>query len=144
MPDPDEVAVAAERVWRDKTDVQLAAAAARLDEYTAVGRRAIAKELDRRGLARPDNGVSEPLLEARVEDEELQFDRVIAESAFSTSRDKLAVICTVCQTQVDTDYYDINGKTCCGPCRTAVQAAAETPRGIIPLISAGVTSSRAA
>ncbi|MEP7304004.1 MAG: helix-turn-helix transcriptional regulator [Acidobacteriota bacterium] len=136
--DLDEVAVAAERVWRDKTDVQLAAAAGRFDEYTDEGRRAIAKELDRRGLARPDNGASEPLRESTVEEDELQFDRVITESASSTSPDKLAVICTVCQAQVDTDYYDINGRTCCGRCRAAVQAAAETPRGIIPLIGAGV------
>jgi len=136
-PDLDAVAVAAERVWRDKTDVQLAAAAARIDEYTAAGRTAIDRELDRRGLARPDHGVRERLPETRVEDE-LQFDRVITESASAHFPDKLAVVCTVCQAHVDTDYYDINGKTCCSRCRAAVQAVAETPQGIMPLFVAGL------
>jgi hypothetical protein len=137
-PGLDDVAAAAERVWREKTDVQLAAAAARLDEYTVAGRRAITKELDRRGLARPDNSRSEQLPEATVEHGELQFDRVVTESANSTPPGKLAVVCSACHTHIETDYYDINGQICCGRCRTAVEAAAERPRGIIPLITAGV------
>jgi hypothetical protein len=75
--------------------------------------------------------------ETPVGSEELQFDRVITESTSSAIPSKLAVICVGCQTSIETEYYDVNGSIFCSRCRTAVESAAETPRGIIPLITAG-------
>jgi hypothetical protein len=73
---------------------------------------------------------------ARVGGEELQFDRVIAGSP-SASPSKLGVLCTACQTRIETEYYDVNGNVCCSRCRAALESAAETPRGIVPFITAG-------
>src|SRR2546430_11014148 len=57
---------------------------------------------------------------------------------YTTLFRSLAVSCAGCQTSIATEYYDVNGQTCCGRCRIAVEAAAETPRGILPLVIAGV------
>jgi hypothetical protein len=67
---------------------------------------------------------------------ELQFDRAVTEGTASAPN-KLAVVCAACQTSIATEYYDVNGNTFCSDCRTAVESAAETPRGIVPLITAG-------
>jgi hypothetical protein len=74
----------------------------------------------------------------RVGNEELQFDRVVTESTSSAPPSKLAVTCAGCQTSIETEYFDINGNIFCSTCRTAVESAAETPRGIIPLVTAGL------
>ena len=67
----------------------------------------------------------------------LQLDRVITESATSVSPGKPAVVCEFCQTSIDTEYYHVNGTTCCGGCRRRLESIAETPRGIAPLAAAG-------
>jgi len=79
-----------------------------------------------------------PDIDKRVGSEELQFDRVITESASSAPPTKLAAICAVCQKAIETAYFDVNGSILCGRCRTIAESAAETPRGIAPLITAGV------
>jgi hypothetical protein len=70
--------------------------------------------------------------------EALQFDRVISESTSPAAASTLAVICAVCQTSIETEYFDINGSVVCSRCRTAAESAATTPRGIVPLMTAGV------
>jgi hypothetical protein len=74
--------------------------------------------------------------EARAGIGELQFDRVITASTSSAPPSSLAVVCAACQTSIETEYYDVNGNICCSRCRTAVESAAETPRGTIPLMIA--------
>ena len=75
--------------------------------------------------------------EVRPGSPELQFDRVVTESTSSAPPSKLAAICAACQTSIETEYYDVNGNILCSRCRTAVESAAETPRGIVPLVTAG-------
>ena len=67
----------------------------------------------------------------------LQLDRVITESATSASPDKPAAVCEFCQTSIDTEYYHVNGTTCCGGCRRRLESTTETPRGIAPMVAAG-------
>jgi hypothetical protein len=69
--------------------------------------------------------------------QDLQFDRVVAESAHSAPTDTLAVTCSRCKASIETSYYDVNGHVLCSDCRSAVISATETPRGIAPLITAG-------
>jgi hypothetical protein len=76
--------------------------------------------------------------EARVGKEELQFDRVITESTSSGAPSQPAVICAACHTSIQTVYHHINGKVFCSRCRTAVESAAKTPRGLVPLMTAGL------
>ena len=38
--------------------------------------------------------------------------------------------------RIQTQYYDVNGNALCGACRAVVEAAAETPRGMLPLLMA--------
>jgi len=76
--------------------------------------------------------------EARVGGEELQFDRVVSASAPSAPADKLSVVCAACRTPIDTEYYDVNGHTFCNRCRVAVESGAETPRGIVPFVTAAI------
>ncbi|PYR58438.1 MAG: hypothetical protein DMF91_17195 [Acidobacteria bacterium] len=75
--------------------------------------------------------------EARAGSPELQFDRIVT-STSSAPPSKLAVTCAGCQTSIETEYYDVNGNIFCSRCRTAVESAAETPRGIVPVIVSGV------
>ena len=74
--------------------------------------------------------------QTREENEALQFDRAVIEGT-SPAPNKVAVVCTACHTSIETEYYDVNGNTFCSGCRTAVESAAETPRGIVPLVIAG-------
>jgi hypothetical protein len=67
--------------------------------------------------------------------EELQFDEVTPASPLA--RGPLAVTCANCASSIETEYYDIGGHSMCGSCRTAIESAAETPRGIAPLARAG-------
>jgi hypothetical protein len=70
--------------------------------------------------------------------EALQFDRVISESTSAAAASTLAVTCAVCQASIETEYFDVNGNVVCSRCRTAAESAATTPRGIVPLMTAGV------
>src|SRR5262245_38492311 len=70
--------------------------------------------------------------------EGLQFDRIVtgsSESALASSPP--AAACALCNTSIETEYYDVNGVTVCGNCRFAVESFAETPRGVGPLLKAG-------
>jgi hypothetical protein len=62
---------------------------------------------------------------------DLQFDRAVS-SHPPSSTDGLAVTCAACHAAVTDSYYDVNGHTVCSTCRTAAEAAAETPRGVGP------------
>jgi hypothetical protein len=70
--------------------------------------------------------------------DELQFDRVITASTASAAPARLSVTCAACHTSIETEYFHVNGNIFCGRCRTAVESAARTPQGVIPLITAGV------
>lgn len=72
---------------------------------------------------------------ARVDNEALQFDQAIAGSS-GASAEKPAVTCAACRAQIETEYFDVNGHSVCGRCRTIAASAAETPRGIVPLATA--------
>jgi hypothetical protein len=76
--------------------------------------------------------------DARVGSDELQFDRVVTESPSSTAPSELAVTCAACQASIETEYFDVNGSVVCSRCRGIVESAAETPRGLVPLLTAGV------
>jgi len=69
---------------------------------------------------------------------ELQFDRVITESATSIATTPSAASCTACQKSIDTEYYSVNDHAVCGTCREAIEAAAQTPRGAWAFIRAGL------
>jgi hypothetical protein len=75
--------------------------------------------------------------DARVGSDELQFDRVITESTSSAPPSTPAVVCAVCQTPIETEYFDVNRSILCNGCRRVAESAAETP-GIVPLMTAGV------
>ena len=70
--------------------------------------------------------------------EPLQLDRVIPASAAPAPPDKLAVVCGVCDASIDTEYYHVNGATCCGGCRRRLELGADTPRGIAPFVKSAV------
>ena len=76
--------------------------------------------------------------ETRVVSEELQFDRVVPEATPATAPGPPAVVCTTCHATIGTMYYHINGNPFCGRCRATVEAIAETPRGLGPLLMAGL------
>ena len=72
----------------------------------------------------------------------LQFDRAVAAAgaapAASTAAptEKPTVACAACRAAIDTEYFDVNGKAVCRRCRSLVESAAETPRGMVPLFTA--------
>ena len=69
----------------------------------------------------------------------LQFDRVVPDSLSSVLHDHVAATCVACGTAIETEYYQINGHIACATCRSRAEASAETPRGIGPLVMAGVS-----
>jgi predicted lipid-binding transport protein (Tim44 family) len=74
-----------------------------------------------------------------VSSHSLQFDRVVADDSIGAAlRDQVAARCVVCGTAIDTEYYQINDKVVCDRCRAAVEASAETPRGVAPFVRAGL------
>jgi hypothetical protein len=77
-------------------------------------------------------------VDKRVGGEELQFDRVVTESTSSAPPSKLAAFCAVCQTSIETAYFDVNGSILCRDCCIVAQSAAQTHRGIVPLVTASV------
>jgi hypothetical protein len=68
--------------------------------------------------------------------DELQFDRVVTDPGSVPPTGPAAVTCWGCQNRIETEYYDVNGNVVCRRCRDAAESAAETPRGIGPLIVA--------
>jgi hypothetical protein len=70
--------------------------------------------------------------------DELQFDRAVVDSPAAGASGKLAVTCTSCQDAIEKEYYDVNGNVVCDRCRRAIESAAETPTGLMPLIVASV------
>src|SRR5262245_56834782 len=68
---------------------------------------------------------------------DLQFDRVVTDAAAEASA-AVAATCANCHASIDTEYYDVNGHVCCGRCRIAIESAADTPRGMMPLVAAGL------
>src|SRR6266480_1233450 len=70
--------------------------------------------------------------------DELQFDRVGIGPASSAPPAKMAVICGVCKTSIETTYFEVNGSILCRLCRARAESAAETPRGMVPFMTAAV------
>lgn len=68
----------------------------------------------------------------------LQFDRVVPDSPVSLVGDRVAAVCAACGDTIDTEYYQINGHVACASCRSRAESSAETPRGIKPLVTAGL------
>ena len=77
-------------------------------------------------------------IDATADSQALQFDRVVTESPSSPDSSAPAVACAACHTSIDTEYYQINGSAFCDRCRQEILAMAETPRGIAPLLTAGL------
>jgi hypothetical protein len=73
---------------------------------------------------------------------ELQFDHAVTSSASSgdsgSESGRPAVVCVVCHSAVDTEYFQINRSIVCPRCRAGVETAVETPRGMMPLAVAGL------
>jgi hypothetical protein len=69
--------------------------------------------------------------------QELQFDRVSSGPTSSAPASTLAATCVACQTSIETEYYAVNGHVLCDRCRAAAESTAETPRGIVPFLTAG-------
>lgn len=67
----------------------------------------------------------------------LQFEHVTTVDSDTRRAESPSVTCSVCQTPVRTEYYDVNANTVCTACRATVEAAAETPLGVVPLAAAG-------
>jgi len=76
--------------------------------------------------------------ETPVGNDELQFDRVIPDSASAHPRADVGMVCSACRKSIPTEYYDINGNVVCQGCRLLIEAAAETPRGIVPFVTAAL------
>ena len=74
----------------------------------------------------------------------LQFDRFVRAGASPGEGTQPAVVCAGCQHAIETEYFDINGNNFCGSCREAVEAAAETPRGLGVLMRAALFGAGAA
>lgn len=73
-----------------------------------------------------------------AESQALQFDRVVTESPSSADPGNPAVACAACQTSIETEYYQINGSAFCDRCRQEIASAAQTPRGLVPLVTGGI------
>lgn len=69
------------------------------------------------------------------ETDALQFDRAVTASKAAPT-EKPAVVCAACRAAIETEYFDVNGNAVCRRCRSIAEAAAETPRGMVPLITA--------
>src|SRR6266436_2845400 len=81
----------------------------------------------------------DPMLDQATQSgsEKLQFDRV-STGTVSSAPGKVAVTCAACQTSIETTYFEVNGSILCRLCRTRAESAAETPRGIVPLMTAAI------
>src|SRR4051794_39725537 len=63
---------------------------------------------------------------------ELQFDRVEVAATAATG-----AMCSVCQSPIATEYYDINSRVVCESCRAGLELAVEGTKGVGPLLRAG-------
>jgi hypothetical protein len=70
--------------------------------------------------------------------DELQFERVVTDGASVDNSNAAGVVCAGCHTSIPTEYYDVNGHPVCDRCRRSIQASAAAPRGLAPLLRAGV------
>jgi hypothetical protein len=75
--------------------------------------------------------------EAAAADDGLQFDRVVTGASAAAGTDDGGVVCATCHMAIPAEYYDIRGHVVCDRCRRLMEAAAETPRGALPLLIAG-------
>ena len=67
----------------------------------------------------------------------LQFERVDLDAGAERSP-QVAVICAACHAPVGGEYYSINGNQFCADCRRNIEAAADIPEGLGPLIQSGL------
>ena len=68
----------------------------------------------------------------------LQFDHVVAAPTAEATHDG-GVVCAACQTSISTEYFDLGGQVLCERCRRRLELAADTPRGVAPLLIAGAS-----
>jgi hypothetical protein len=66
--------------------------------------------------------------------DDLQFDRITSAPPDGAG----GVTCAACQSVVASEYYDVNGSSVCPSCRVQIEAAAQVPRGLGPLLKAGL------
>ena len=76
--------------------------------------------------------------DTRVADEPLQFDRVVTGHDAGDPSGGVQVACETCRAPIKTEYYQVNGTVVCERCRRTLEAAAETPLGIAPFITAAL------
>jgi hypothetical protein len=76
--------------------------------------------------------------EIPVENDELQFDRVVPEAAAAPIPGGVGVECSCCHSPIGTEYYTANGHVCCARCRHTIEEATTTPPGVLPLVRAGL------
>jgi len=69
---------------------------------------------------------------------ELQFERVVTDQLPPATNGAPAVVCAGCQTRLEAEYYEINGRPFCPDCREKIEAMAETPRGLMPFAIAAI------
>lgn len=74
----------------------------------------------------------------RASAHELQFDRVLTDTAPSMVAGPPSVACESCERALETEYYQINGHMFCEGCRTRIEASAETPSGMGPFLLASM------
>src|SRR5262245_37164686 len=59
----------------------------------------------------------------------LQFDTAVPQATLGTVAATAGVTCAAGHRGMSTDYFDVNGQSVCGSCRTRLAEMAETPRG---------------
>jgi hypothetical protein len=70
-------------------------------------------------------------------DDGLQFDRIVADPSAAAGTSGGTVVCAACRTPIAVAYFDIGGHVVCDRCRHRMELAADTPRGVVPLLVAG-------
>lgn len=65
--------------------------------------------------------------------DDLQFDRVDKNTSAESAGSEPGVVCVVCKKPILTDYFQINGKTVCESCRSAVVSSVSVPNGLAPM-----------
>jgi len=106
-----------------------------------------AKKCDHCGFVFADESASQALstrlqqlLESNlpVNRDGLQFDHVVTESGSPAARGGAGVVCSACRELIPDEYYEVNTNIVCQRCRVAVEAAAATPTGAGPFITAAL------
>lgn len=67
----------------------------------------------------------------------LQFERAQSASPATTGNGTTAS-CAACHRPISQEYYDINGTMVCADCRVQVEGSLQSPRGMGPLLMAGL------